>query len=288
MRVKKIYPEDWFHFKVLDAGKGVVEQFCAVFNNVDLIGDRVQVGFFKNAVAAQKAGGKFPIIYSHQWDNLDSWIGETIELEEVPPNDMRLPAKLRPFGALRSVWQAFMDEPDARKVVKLQDRGLLRQGSFAYDVFEEKRNPDGTNDLINGDLIELGPTLRGMNELTDTVGVKSLVKELDESMRAKDSASEGDKATATLSDTDQASGVSITLNGNALVDTTLDTTSATSTTVGFKIGSRHSSDDRKRLQSIRDHIHALLDDGEEAAQEAAPKARPGLEGLRAQFPDLSE
>lgn len=180
-RVKKVYPA---HFKILDEDKGIVEQYVSVFGNVDWIGDRVMPGFFADTLAEFKAeDAPIPVIYSHQWDNLDSWIGETMEAEEVLPGDERLPERLKEHGGLRTVYRLFLDEPVARKVLKLVKRKLLRQASFAYDVEQEQTGEDGANELLKGRLIEVGPTLRGMNELTDVVSAKAAVEELDDLMR---------------------------------------------------------------------------------------------------------
>jgi Caudovirus prohead serine protease len=58
----------------------------------------------------------------------------------------------------------------------------VRQWSFAYDVIKERTADDGVNELIELDLIEIGPTLKGANPMTDTIDVKGdqLVPEAEE------------------------------------------------------------------------------------------------------------
>jgi HK97 family phage prohead protease len=183
VQVKRLCPAT---SKVLNRKQGLVEQYVSIFNNVDHGGDRVLLGFFGDSIAEFKAGERsFPAIYSHQIDDLDSWIGKVVDLEEVPPGDGRLPASVKALGGLRAQYQLYMDEPRAQKVLRLFEDGILNQASFSYGVKTERRAKDGANELINGVLFELGPTLLGMNEMTTLVGVKNTPAQAEEPAEAK-------------------------------------------------------------------------------------------------------
>lgn len=170
---KKIFPA---HVKALtDADKpGTFEAIVSVFGNVDLVGDRMVFGAFKDSLAKWKAGpDALPVIWAHQWENIDAHIGEAIEYEELPPGDERLPEKLKEFGGLYIKGVNDLEEEYARKVHKRMERRLIKEFSFAYDVLDEEEAEDGANDVKAVDLIEVGPCLKGANELTDHMGAKT-------------------------------------------------------------------------------------------------------------------
>lgn len=147
-------------FKALDDGKGEFEAIVAVFNNIDLAGDRIIKGAFADSLKAwEQKGRPIPVVFSHDWQNLDAHIGEVTEAKET---DEGLYIKA----------QLDMDDPAAAKVFRLMKRGTLAEFSFAYDVEEEKLQ-NGANELLKLDVIEVGPTLKGMNPATQLLGVKS-------------------------------------------------------------------------------------------------------------------
>lgn len=148
-------------FKALDAGAGTFEALVSVFGNVDLAGDRVVKGAFADTLKAWEAkSAKIPVIFSHQWDNIDAHIGQVDEAKET---DQGLQVKA----------QLDMEDPFAAKVFKLMQRGTLKEFSFAYDVVDQKLQ-NGANELLKLDLIEVGPTLKGMNPDTELLAVKAL------------------------------------------------------------------------------------------------------------------
>lgn len=147
-------------FKALDDGKGEFEAVVAVFGNVDLAGDRIVKGAFADSLKAWEAKGRpIPVIFSHDWGTLSSHIGEVTEAKETDEG-------------LHITAQLDMEDPAAAKVWRLMKRGTLAEFSFAYDVLDEKLQ-NGANDLLKLDIIEVGPTLKGMNPATRLVGVKS-------------------------------------------------------------------------------------------------------------------
>lgn len=148
-------------FKALDEAAGQFEAIVSVFGNVDRVGDRVVKGAFTKSLADWKQKGRpIPVVFSHLWDNLDAHIGEVLESAE---RDDGLWVKAR----------LDMDDPYAAKTFRLMKRGTLAEFSFAFDVIQEKAQ-NGANELLELDLIEVGPTLKGINEETRLLAVKAL------------------------------------------------------------------------------------------------------------------
>jgi HK97 family phage prohead protease len=148
-------------------GAGVFEAIVSVFGNVDYAGDRVLFGAFANSLEAWKSSGDpIPVIFSHQWDDLDSHVGVVLEAEELAPGDARLPEELKANGGLWVKFRLDVEEDFAGRLAKKLERRSLREFSFAYDVKVERRAGDGANDLVELDLIEVGPCLKGMNPST--------------------------------------------------------------------------------------------------------------------------
>lgn len=155
-------------FKALDEEKGTFEAIVSVFGNVDLIGDRVVKGAFTKSLEKWKASGDpIPVIWSHMWNNPAAHIGKTVSAEET---DEGLSVK----------GQLDLEHPFAAKVFKLLKERRVKEFSFAYDVNEEKYNKeDKANDLLDLELIEVGPTLKGMNPETQLVAAKAMLDEED-------------------------------------------------------------------------------------------------------------
>src|SRR5512139_3378237 len=99
------------NFKALDQAQGIFEALVAVFGNVDRGGDMIEPGAFADSMAAwQASGNPIPVIFSHEWDNLDAHIGSVLEAKEIPEG-------------LYVKGQLEMDEPFAARVwKKMQQR----------------------------------------------------------------------------------------------------------------------------------------------------------------------
>lgn len=166
-------------FKALtDEGTGVFEAIVSVFGNVDYGNDRILPGAFTASLERWKSSGDpIPIIFSHQWDDLDAHVGEVIDAEEWLPGDSRLPAELRANGGLYVKGRLDMEEDFAARLWKKLNKRTIKEFSFAYDVMPDgqaRDKSDGANNLTELDLIEVGPTLKGMNPATELLDVKSL------------------------------------------------------------------------------------------------------------------
>lgn len=205
-----------------DAGR--VEAIVSIFNNVDLVGDRVMPGAFAKSIKEWKASGDpVPVVFSHEWGDLWSHIGQVDELEETPKG-------------LRAVYTLdIADNPAAAQTYKLLKRRTLKEHSFAYDVVNERRAKDGANELTELRLIELGPTLKGANPDTELVAVKAA---LDAQEKAE---SEPEPLVGS-------SGTTTTVVSNFTTVTPWS---------GEKAGARHSQATRSELSSIRDDVAAL-------------------------------
>lgn len=148
------------NFKALaDEGQGVFEAVVAVFNNVDRAGDKIIPGAFAGSLQRwQEKERPIPVIFSHEWDNLDAHIGEVTEAKEI---EQGLYVKA----------QLDMEEEFARRVWKKMMRGTLAEFSFAYDTLKAEQ-VNGVNELRELELLEVGPTLVGMNPETQLLDVK--------------------------------------------------------------------------------------------------------------------
>lgn len=150
-----------------DPADGVFEAYVSIFGNVDFHNERIRAGAFASSLERWKASGDpIPVIFSHQWDELDAHIGEVLEAEEHLPGDDRLPMEIRANGGLWTKFALELDEDFAARVAKKLTKRTIREFSFAYDVLDEDRATDGVNELVELDVLEVGPTLKGANPAT--------------------------------------------------------------------------------------------------------------------------
>jgi HK97 family phage prohead protease len=148
-------------FKAADQAAGEFEAIVAVFGNVDRGGDRIVKGAFSKSLENWQARSRpIPVIFSHEWQNLDAHIGKVLEAKETDEG-LWVKCQLR------------MQDPTAAKVYDLMAEGTLAEFSFAYDTIREKQQ-NGANELLELEILEVGPTLVGMNPATRLLGVKSV------------------------------------------------------------------------------------------------------------------
>jgi len=154
-------------FKTLSDEEGKVEALVSVFGNVDVQGDRVMPGAFKDSIGEWQASGHpVPVIFSHDWSDVWSHIGVVDSMEETEK------------GLKAAYTLDIADNPVAAQVFRLMKRGSLKEHSFGYEVRKEKKGEDGANELHNLGIIELGPTLKGANPDTEVLAVKSALEEV--------------------------------------------------------------------------------------------------------------
>lgn len=158
-----------------DGQTGEFTATVAVFNNIDLGGDRILPGAFAKSLQKWRAAGDpIPIIWNHDSDNPMAHIGV------ANPQDVIETAN----GLLVKGTLDVQDNDYARQVHRLMKRRSLKEFSFGYRVPKggEKRASDGANDLTEIDLIETGPTLKGLNPVTELHSVKSMLRKQDAEM----------------------------------------------------------------------------------------------------------
>lgn len=172
MRQTKTAP---FTVKAADESEGVIERIVSVFGNVDYGGDAVQVGAFTDSIEKWKASGDpIPVVFSHDWSNLDAHLGVVEDIKELPPGDPLLPEEIADNGGLWVREKYDMHVPAAARAFELQARRSLKESSFAYTTVSERKAKSGVNELLVLDLIEVGPCLKGMNPATQLLAAKSL------------------------------------------------------------------------------------------------------------------
>ena len=163
---------------------GTATALVSVFGNVDLGGDRVLPGAFARSLEEWKAkGDPIPVIWSHDWDNPESFVGYAD------------PAEIRETAAGLEVPMKFdVDRPRAEQVHHLLKTRRVTQFSFGYFVrtFEDVEDPEyGTvRELSDIDLFEVGPTLLGMNPDTELLEAASALRARKVAARVKASAEE--------------------------------------------------------------------------------------------------
>lgn len=163
--LNKSYPIASFKMVTDDTGTltGEFEAIVSVFGNVDLVGDRVVKGAFAATLKAwSDAGDPIPVLWSHDWINPESHIGSLVEADE---RDEGLWVK----GTLD------MSNGRAAYIAKLLAERRVKEWSFSYTVDDEKKAKDGANDLLAVGIIEVGPTLKGVNPATETLAAKAYI-----------------------------------------------------------------------------------------------------------------
>lgn len=152
---------------VLDeSGKdqGLVTAYVSVFNNRDSWGDVVMPGAFADDVAAVASGDLVvPVIWSHQRNDPDAWVGQATEMAEDDTG-------------LKVTMKFDLEEPKAAKAYRLVKSGRVSEWSFAYRVLEGAwvETPDTYYyELRKVAVYEVGPTLMGANSETRTLEAKS-------------------------------------------------------------------------------------------------------------------
>jgi HK97 family phage prohead protease len=154
--VKAEPPED-------GATTGTFEARVAAYGNVDLGGDRIEEGAFDDTLKAWgDSGDPIPVIWSHQWDDPMAHIGTVTEARSTE-------------DGLDIVGELDLTTDLARQVHRLMVGRRVKEFSFAYMPTDAA--PDDDDDrvrVLRGlDLIEVGPTLKGMNPETELYGAKS-------------------------------------------------------------------------------------------------------------------
>lgn len=148
---------------------GTVRALVSVFNNIDLVGDRVMPGAFDETIAKLQAAGKsLPILFSH--GGAGGWAdGESI-VGYAKPEDIQVVAK-----GLYVKFQLLLGKSELADTVyaMLKERAIT-EFSIGYRTLPggERKAADGANELTRVDLVEVSVCYRGVNPATELISVK--------------------------------------------------------------------------------------------------------------------
>lgn len=154
----------------IDQAQGVVECFVAGIGNKDSVGDIVISGAFAKSLIRRKPR----VVWGHNWNDP---IGKVLEIYEVPPNDPRLPAKMKMagIGGLYAKVQFNLNSEKGREAfANVAFFGEEQEWSIGYKTLDAiYDNNRQANILREVELYEVSPVLHGANQLTGTISVKS-------------------------------------------------------------------------------------------------------------------
>jgi HK97 family phage prohead protease len=162
--------------------EGTFTAVVSVFGNVDYQGDRVVPGAFDASLERLRAkGDPIPVVWSHLWQDPHANVGFAWpkDVRELRPGEH--PAFQR--GGLLVRGRFDIEKEYARQVYDLVKARRVTEWSFSYDTIREKKASDGANELLQLDLIEVGPTVKGANSQTATLSVKAATREAAGAMR---------------------------------------------------------------------------------------------------------
>lgn len=154
--------------KSIDAKLGVAEMIVSVFNNVDQGKERILPGYFTKSIATRRAKG----VWMHDWTQP---IAKTLEAKELLPGDALLPERIRDLGGLYVKGAFNLDTQRGRESFSDIEKEIVDEFSIGILTTNRRAATDvsGVIDLVEGEWYEWSPVLFGMNELTQTIGVKS-------------------------------------------------------------------------------------------------------------------
>ena len=144
---------------------GVITGYASTWTREpDSYGDVVAKGAFSECIAQIKAEGKvLPLLFNHDANNLNAYIGTVYDLEEDE------------HGLLFTA--EFDDTPEAQKARKLAVSGRVVKFSFAYDILDqaEVTLEDGrkANELRKLNIHEVSLVLYPANPDTSVIEVKA-------------------------------------------------------------------------------------------------------------------
>lgn len=140
----------------------------SAFGNTDSQGDVIEAGAFTRTLAEWILKERpIPVVWSHQFSDPDSILGEYIEAEETD-------------AGLLLKGQFDLDHPKAARVHKLMLRGLIVEFSISGQVRDYEYIESDDEDswwpsikIKDIDLWEAGPCFKGANPETELISIKS-------------------------------------------------------------------------------------------------------------------
>lgn len=149
--------------------EGTFEAIVSAYN-VDSYGEQVVPGAFKDTLADwAERGAPIPVLWSHRSDDPDYHIGSVLEAKETAEG-LWVKAQIDLDGGGKG--------PQVHRLLKGR---RVTQFSFAYDVVDAERVKGKADDGTPTDILQLrklklyevGPTLIGVNQATELLGVKA-------------------------------------------------------------------------------------------------------------------
>ena len=153
-----------FNVKYRDEGNGSIEGYASTWiREPDSYGDIVASGAFSKTLEERWNGGKgIPLLWAHQMDQLNSYIGKADADEDE--KGLHFVAK-------------FDDTEEAQRVRELYKDGRLKSFSFAYDVKDwapiELEDGRKANELRELDLFEISCVILPANADATMTEVKA-------------------------------------------------------------------------------------------------------------------
>lgn len=137
----------------------------AVFDTIDMAGDRIRPGAFQASLKTwQERPGAIPVVWSHQWGNVMQVLGKVLTAAE---DDRGLVVE----------GQLDLEHPEARRAHALLKSGTINDFSFAFRILESALVKDGEaliRDITQAHVLEVGPCVSGMNGHAGLLTVKAL------------------------------------------------------------------------------------------------------------------
>ena len=149
----------------IDDSAGRFRARVAVFDTIDMAGDRIRPGAFQLSLKAwQDRPGAIPVVWSHQWGNVMAVLGKVLRASE----DER---------GLVVDGQLDLEHAEARRAHALLKSGTINDFSFAFRVQDSALIREGDvviRDITQAHVLEVGPCIAGMNGHAGLLTVKSL------------------------------------------------------------------------------------------------------------------
>jgi HK97 family phage prohead protease len=149
----------------VDDAAGRFSARVAVFDTIDLAGDRIRPGAFQASLKQwAERPGAIPVIWGHQWDTPLAVLGKVLRAVE---DDRGLVVE----------GQLDLEHHEARRTHALLKTGTINAFSFAFRVLDSALVPEGdvlVRDITQAHVLEVGPCVAGMNGHAGLLAVKSL------------------------------------------------------------------------------------------------------------------
>lgn len=145
--------------------EGIVDAVVSVFNNIDMVGDRIVPGAFGNSLARKAP----KIVWMHDWGLP---VGKTVEARELEPGDPDLPIEIRELGGLRLKMQFNLETQRGREAFSDIKAGIIDEFSIGFSI-DNERNNGGIREIVEATLYEASPVLYGANPETRLISAKS-------------------------------------------------------------------------------------------------------------------